>query len=260
MVGLIQKAVVRAVKEPARELLYFSSASRPQKILFDHLPKCGGTSLNAYLQAHYPRRKTFSTKGYNSMESVDKFKNLPEADRHGYDYVKGHMAHELLDWAHPESLKVTLFRDPVERIISHYYYARTTTTHYLHSRICTLGISLEHYISHDGMSVELRNWYTTHFSGMTVKEAENDPKEAVSRALNAVLNRYDLVGFLDDFSSFAEKLRAQANLRYPYQDQRLNVTADRPPRDSIESFTIRKIERVNFLDVRFYNTLRDALA
>lgn len=260
MVGLIQKAVVRAVKEPARELLYFSSASRPQKILFDHLPKCGGTSLNAYLQAHYPRRKTFSTKGYNSMESVNKFKKLPEADRHGYDYVKGHMAHELLDWAHPESLKVTLFRDPVERIISHYYYARTTTTHYLHSRICTLGISLGHYISHDGMSVELRNWYTTHFSGMTIEEAENDPKEAVSRALNAVLNRYDLVGFLDDFSSFAEKLRAQANLRYPYQDQRLNVTADRPPRDSIESFTIRKIERVNFLDVRFYNTLRDALA
>lgn len=260
MVSLVQKALVSAIKEPARELLYFSLASKPRKILFDHLPKCGGTSLNAYLQEHYPRRKTFSLKGPNLAAAVDKFKHLPEAERHKYDYVKGHMVLDLLDWVHPECMKITLFRDPVERIISHYYYAKTTRNHYLHSAINSWRLGLEDYITRDGLSGELRNWYTTHFSGMTIKEAENNPKESVDKAVKTVLNRYDLVGFLDNFSSFVENLHKQANLCYPYQNQKLNVTEGKPPRDSIEPTTLSKIERVNFLDVVLYNRLRDALA
>jgi hypothetical protein len=240
--------------------LYFSSAARPKKILFDHLPKCGGSSLNAYLQAHYPRRKTFSTNGSDSIASADKFKHLSEDKRYGYDFIKGHMAHELLDWAHPECLKVTLFRDPVERIISHYHYAKATPIHYLHSKIHTLGLTLDDYVSLDGLSAELRNWYTTHFSGLTIAEAEQNPEESISRAVDTVLNRYDLVGFLDNFSSFTEKLREQANLRYPYENGKLNVTADKPPRNRIAPSTLSKIEQVNFLDVAFYNRLRDALA
>ena len=92
------------MQEMKKEFLYSLSASRPRKILFDHLPKCGGSSLNVYLEAHYPKRKTFSTNGLNPTASVDDFKNLSQRKRHGYDLVKGHLAHNLLEYAHPECL------------------------------------------------------------------------------------------------------------------------------------------------------------
>ena len=254
----VRKIVARAMQEMKKELLYSLSASRPRKILFDHLPKCGGSSLNVYLEAHYPKRKTFSINGINPTASVDDFKNLPQRKRYGYDLVKGHLAHKLLDYVHPECLKVTVFREPVERIISHYYYAKRTPAHYLYSKIHSSEMSLEDYAT-SGLSGELRNWYTTHFSGLTVDDAERTPEEAVTKAVDVVLNRYDIIGFLDDFSSFAESLRTQANLRHEYKNNKVNVTQDRPSTNDVAQSVIIKIKQVNHLDIALYKKIRDAI-
>ena len=118
---IIAKLMAKIKQEIKREIFSYFSKENPNKILFDHLPKCGGSSLNKYLEMHYPRRRTFSIDGYHPEVSVEKFKNLSKKNRHGYDLVKGHLAHELLDYVHPECLKVTVLREPVDRIISHYY-------------------------------------------------------------------------------------------------------------------------------------------
>lgn len=254
----VRKIVARAMQEMKKELQYSLSPSRPRKILFDHLPKCGGSSLNVYLDAHYPKRKTFSINGFNPTASVDDFKNLSQRKRHGYDLVKGHLAHMLLNYIHPECLKVTVFREPVDRIISHYYYAKRTPAHYLYSKIHSSEMSLEDYAT-SGLSGELRNWYTTYFSGLTANDAEGTPEEAITKAVDAVLNRYDIIGFLDDFYSFVETLRSQAGLRYEYQNKKNNVTQDRPRRNDIAQSVIIKIEKVNHLDIALYKKIKDAI-
>ena len=141
---LIIRKLGKLKQELRNEIQYFVLASRPRKILFDHLPKCGGSSLNAYLEAHYPMRKRFSI-GRNPTASVDEFKAFSRYKRHGYDLVKGHLAHKLLDYAHPECLKITVFREPVDRIVSHYYYAKRNETHYLYSKILKSRMNLEEY-------------------------------------------------------------------------------------------------------------------
>ncbi|MCI5223688.1 MAG: hypothetical protein D3924_13715 [Candidatus Electrothrix sp. AR4] len=254
----VKEIVDQAIREMKKELLYSPYASRPRKILFDHLPKCGGASLNVYLEAHYPRRKTFSTNGRNPTASVNDFKNLSQRRRHGFDLVNGHLAHELLGYVHPECLKVTVLREPVERIISHYHYAKRSPEHYLYSKIHSSYMSLEDYATSD-LSGELRNWYTTHFSGLKVDEAERSPEEATAKAFDVVLKRYDIIGFLDDFSSFAEALRTQADLRYEYQNRRVNVTQDRPSTNDVAQSVIIKIQQVNHLDIALYKKIRDAI-
>lgn len=253
-----KKIMSRAKQEVRKELVYFLSASRPRKILFDHLPKCGGSSLSVYLKAHYPKRKTFSINGLNPTASVDEFKNLSQRKRYGYDLVIGHLAHELLDYVNPECLKVTVFREPVERIISHYYYAKRTPIHYLYSKIHSSEMSLEDYTT-SGLSGELRNWYTTHFSGLTAEEAEQSSEASIRRAVDVVLNRYDIIGFLDNFSLFVEKLRNQANFRYEYKNKKINVTQDRPSLNDVAQSTIIKIEQINQLDIAFYKKIRDSI-
>ena len=251
--------MVRAKQKLTKELRYALPASRPKKILFDHLPKCGGTSLRVYLQAHYPIRKTFSTDASSPAASVNAFKLLSQRKRHGYDLVKGHLAHELLDYVHPEVLRVTVLREPVDRIISHYYYASRTPVHYLYPKIHEAEMSLEDYATSD-LDCELRNWYTTHFSGLSVEDAERNPEASIASAVDVMLNGYDIIGFLDDFSSFAETLRDQANLRCEYRNRRDNVTQERPSVNKVAPSTIRTIEQVNHLDTAVYSRVRNALA
>jgi len=253
-----KKTLVQAKRELIKELLFSFPASRPRKILFDHLHKCGGSSLNIYLGAQYPKRKTFSTDGLNPAASVSKFKNLSQPKRYGYDLVNGHLAHELLDYVHPECLTVTVFREPVDRIVSHYYYAKRTPVHYLYSKIHGSEMSLEDYATSD-LSCELRNWYTTHFSGLAIDDAEGSPKESVAIAVDVVLKRYDIIGLLDNFSSFIETLCNQANLRYEYKNKRVNVTQGRPSLKNVDQSTISKIEQVNYLDIAMYRKIRDAI-
>lgn len=241
-----------------REFDYYYGTSRPKKILFDHLPKCGGSSLNLYLEAHYPRKKIFSTIGSNPMASVELFKALPQYKRYDYDLVIGHLAHELLNYVDPEHLTITVLRDPVDRIISHYYYAKRTTGHYLYSKIHEEDLNLEEYATSD-LSDELRNWYTTHFSGLTISDAESDPEAAVAKAVKFLMERYDIIGFLDEFEVFSKILKEQAGFKNEYKNLRVNVSTNRPPIDSISQSTIRKIQAVNYLDIVFYRKIREAI-
>lgn len=248
--------IARGKQELVREVQCLLSDSKPEKILFDHLPKCGGSSLNTYLEAHFSRRKTFSIHGSRSAESVERFKNLSIKDRYRYDLIKGHHAHDLLDYVHPECIKVTVFRDPVDRIISHYYYVKRTPKHYLYLDVMGSEMSLEEYAT-SNLSIELRNWYTTHFSGLDADEIERNPEEAVSKAYEVVLNKYDIVGFLDNFSAFTEALRRQAKLSHEYRGEKHNVTDNRPSFEEVAQSTIKSIEEVNQLDISLFRRLRE---
>ena len=107
------------------------SKNKPKKVFFDHVPKCGGTSVTDYLQDHYLRRKTFSVKTHDASASIESFKTKSQETRYKYDFVKGHNAHKLIDHVNPECIKVTVLREPLDRIISHYYYAKRVPAHYL---------------------------------------------------------------------------------------------------------------------------------
>ncbi len=241
------------------EIFYHLIPNRPKKILFDHLPKCGGSTLKTFLIKHYPKKKSFLTNGWDPGDSVRKFKQMPLSSRHKYCLIQGHLANQLMDDADPACLKVTLLRDPVERIISHYFFVKRTEKHYLHRTIQDSGISLEDYACSD-LSDELNNWYTTHFSGFTTEMVTKNPEGAVAAAVENVLKRFDIIGFLDDFSTFIETLRKRANLRYAYNDDKVNVTVDRPKTANIPPSTIKLIEQKNKLDIAFYHNLRERLA
>ncbi len=233
-------------------------ASKPKKILFNHLPKCGGSSLNTYLGTQYPENKIFAIEGSDPRKSVDLFKTLSQEERYSYDLITGHNANELLDYVHPDCLKITVFRDPIHRIVSHYYYAKDTKDHYLHSKINELKLNLEQYATLN-LSDELRNYYTTHFSGLTISDAEKNPEDSVTKALEFVLERYNLMGVLDEFETFITKLKNQAQFKEEYENQRVNVTKDRPSINNISPSTIRKLEEVNFLDVAFYKKITEII-
>lgn len=251
-----RRLIGRTFGEARKEYEFTTLRKRPRRILFDHLPKCGGSSLNTFLAANYPRRKIFSIKSPYER-SIEEFKRLPEARRHSYYLVKGHFADSLIDYAHPDCLKVTMLREPIDRIVSHYFYVKSAWTHPLYEAVHDSNMSLVEYVT-SGLSSELRNWMTCHFSGMSISEAEKDPNAAIERAFHVLTVDYDLVGVVENFASFTKKLSDLAELHVRYTGEKTNVTVGRPSLESLQPSEAAQIESLNSLDVELFRRIKES--
>ena len=208
---------------------------------------------------HYPRRKIFLTDTRHPSKSVQDFKELSENIRYEYCLIIGHNTHNLLDYVHPDTITLTIFRDPVERIVSHYFYVKQDKENYLHDRVVRSNIALKDYASLD-LSSELRNWYTTHFTGLSIEQAEKNPDASVNLAVKIILERYNIIGFQNDLRAVMNKLRESAHLYKPFNNKIHNKTRSRTKLENISEEARRTIAKVNFLDVRLYNTLQERVS
>lgn len=247
--------IKKVLAEIRKELQYLFRRPLQKKTLFDHLPKCAGSSLNQYLQKQYLRRKTYSIDAQNMDGSIARFMAMSESKRHSYDLIKGHRAHELLDYAHPDCLKITVFRDPVDRIVSHYYYVKQQERHPLHDFAITADMTLAHYVK-EGDSEELRNWYTSHFTGLNEGDIGCAPKKSQDEAFDIVTTKYDIIGFLDDFQSFVKELKIAAGYTDDYVDSRVNVTRVRPVLSQVAESDKDAVMQANAVDIHLYDQLK----
>ncbi len=238
-----------------KQILYYMPVEQPKRILFAHLAKCGGSTLNEYIKLHFPSHRLFAIDGKNPLASIEKFKNLSEKSRHKYELICGHSANSLIKFAHPDCLKTTMFREPVERVISSYYYKKNKKSNPLSSKIGVANMDLDKFIDSDWDS-STRNYYIKEFSGLSHKDILNDPDKAIAKATDHLLVQYDIIGFLDEYSQFIKILRSRANLRYEYDGGKINVTKNKPLAKDIHPSTIEKIKQLNHLDIALYNNLK----
>ena len=235
---------------------YAYRAHKPQRVLFDHLPKCAGTTVTEYLLMHYSRPHIFRTDGSRPDESVYEFRSLPQSARYRYHLIIGHLANELMDYVHPDTITLTTFRDPVDRIISHYFFVKQNKKHYLHKAVVGSNMQLEDYAT-SMLSPELRNWYTTHFTGLSIDDVEQDPEGAVRFAADAIAERYDIVGFQDTLPSVMRQLRTSAGLLKPFANKVQNKTTRRPGFAEVPASVRKTIADINFVDVMLYDLLKE---
>jgi len=247
--------IINKSKTLKSEIQYAINRPKPRKFLFDHLPKCGGSTLKKYLRLQYPKRKIFSIDGRNPPKSVELFKNFSQKKRYSYDLVEGHQAHYLINYIHPDSLKITVLRNPIDRIISHYFHVIRDPQHYLHSKVIEADMNLEEYVT-SGISHELQNWYTTRFSGLTIIQAEKEPELSIIKAKENILNNYNIIGFLDHFSNFMDIISKISNFKINYDGSKTNTGKNKPRSKDISKSAIEKIKNVNFLDMKLFEEIR----
>lgn len=115
-----------------------SSQAGSSKIVFVHLPKCGGTATtNALRRALKPRSEYFghsiSTFGhFEAFETcsdaclktiVREASDLPP----GADFVCGHLQYQFTRQAYPDHRFLLLMREPRSRLVSHWLYWRSNS-------------------------------------------------------------------------------------------------------------------------------------
>jgi hypothetical protein len=96
-----------------------------QALLFLHIHKTAGTTLHRIIEREYNPFRIYTIEGGAIEWSVNHFKRLSEARRAGLQVVKGHMSFGLHEFLPQPSTYITFLRDPVDRWLSFYYYAKS---------------------------------------------------------------------------------------------------------------------------------------
>jgi hypothetical protein len=228
----------------ARRLFY------PRPLIFIHLPKAGGTTLMGAVIARYRAGRGFRFTGLPSR--TEEFKALPAEERARYDVVHGHVHFGIHQWLPDPAIYATMLRDPVERIISHYYFVKSSPEHYLHDMLSESGWTLEQY------AAEGLNWETDNdqVRWLTQPEHQDVPLGQVSRSLLEeakwnLQNAFTVFGLVERFDESLECFRRAFGWADLACERVKNVNTERP-RAPLPQRTIDAIRRANRWDVELY--------
>ena len=224
-------------------------------VLFLHIPKAAGQTLSQVIVRHFDPATVF-TIGRPNSQFIEKLKNLSDSERAKIRLIKGHMPFGLHEYLLRPSTYITMLREPVDRVISYYYFALRTPDHYLHEILHSKRMSLRDFVL-DGLPTELDNGQTRLLSGIgnSVGVGQCDLK-MLERAKRNLASYFAVIGFLEWFDETLLLLRSIFGWRNLYY-ARLNVTRNRPSKDAVDHETLDAIIRSNELDRHLYEWARN---
>ena len=229
--------------------------NKERTVIFLHIPKAAGMTLSRIIERQHRPTSIFTISGIRAGISIDDFKKLPEARRRKIKALKGHMWFGLHEFLPQPSTYMTMLRDPVDRIVSHYYFAlRRESQHYLYRSIMSKHMTLADYASSE-MSPELSNGQTRLLSGVEnlnkLTGFEPCTPEMLERAKKNLKEHFSVVGLSERFDETLIILRKVFGWKNIYYNQR-NVTRKRPRKEDVSEDALSKIRKHNELDIELF--------
>jgi hypothetical protein len=222
-----------------------------ETLLFLHIPKTGGSTVYKILERQY----SWAERLRLESPEIARFKTLSAAERGRYRLIHGHLYFGFHRFIQGASTYITFLRHPVERVLSFYYYARSTPDHYLHSQLANKRLDLKTAIAGE-LTPELRNGQIRQLAG----EEWEDPQRVITRAAleraQANLTHFRVVGLLEEFDASLLLLRRAFGWHLPFYIKE-NVTKEKPDEIFLDPETRGLIEEANRLDLELYEYARN---
>ncbi len=220
-------------------------------LIFLHIPKAAGSTLSGVLMDQYHRKNSYRLDGKQPQKAVKRFKQLPEQQRARIKLLRGHLSFGLHMFIPGDSVYFTMLRQPVERIISHYYYVLQRRNHHLHQTVTSQNISLKDYVA-KRLSPQLSDGMVKMISGKGYLVKDNVcPPEMLEHALENLDRYFFLPGLTERFDETLLLLKDRFNWPAPVYLKR-RVTAARPGQEELDKETLDVIRQHNRLDIKLY--------
>ena len=231
-----------------------SVTNEKETIVFYHLPKTAGTTLNQIIHQNYPSEHIVSP-GIDTHAFVADFQTWTDERKAKIRFLQGHLpfgVHQLL----PQSTRCfTILRHPIARTISYYYHAKRNENHYLYRLINKKKMPLKALIEsgealmmNDGQTRLLSSvWGDVPVRGVTDEMVET----AVSN-----LRQMTVVGLTEQFDATLLLLQhafAWDNIYYT----RRNVGSKRSDPKEFDNETIKVIVEHNRKDLHLYRVAQE---
>jgi hypothetical protein len=229
---------------------YNGSLSSEPTLVFLHIPKTAGTTLHRIIERQYPAESLYSV-GWIEEKSVAALRQMSEARKARIRMVRGHMAFGVHEFLSGPVTYFTLLRNPLERVISYYYFVRNKPDHYLYEEISVGEMDLAEFIERQG-HIMLDNAQTRMLSGRWQEIAFGEcSRDHLAMAKQNLRDRFSVVGLVEHFDETLLLLKRTFGWRNVFY-ARQNVTRSHPPNSALPPATLALVAEVNQLDSELY--------
>jgi hypothetical protein len=216
-----------------------------EAVIFLHLPKAAGSTLNRLIEWEYPLFEIYSIDPVFFRFSWAHLQRLSKTRLRRTRMFKGHMLFGLHAILPQPSTYITVLREPVDRVISAFYFMRSYKLHPLYWKFRFENWSLEDFVTRSPReNVQCKIIAGAEYNKPCTAEICERAKENLTRY-------FSVVGL---FERFEESL-ALMKLRFGWKLQRyssFNVTRTRPRKADVPQSTIDLIEEKNAFDISLY--------
>ena len=228
------------------------------RAIFVHIPKTAGSTLDRIIEREYDRAAVLRL--YGDLDAgLAALRSRDDADRRALRAVVGHFGMGLGDELPGASAYLTILRDPVERIISHYHYVKARQHDRGHARALEGVRSLEEYVTASAFA-SIVNDGQARLLGSRIGAAAVPADDATLARALAALDRDDVVvGVQDRFDEFVLLACRAFGWGWPAY-RRENVGVARPRAAELPGSTIALIREHNARDVVLYEAARARVA
>ncbi|KAM9965526.1 hypothetical protein ACTFIW_005344 [Dictyostelium discoideum] len=208
--------------------------------LFLHIPKCGGTTMYTHFSKHFK----FGTLQQWAHPNPTEYKKVQDSK----NFIIGHFEmgiHLILNEKEQKTYNyMTMLRDPVERVISNYFYHKHSPGDPQH--ILARDNVIEKWIT---ISPRGNNEITRVLSGITFREEPVPSNDTFNMALYH-LRSMKFVGITEKYSESLALLKFYTGLENPNVSDKLKNSKFRP--HGITPTIIEKIKERNWMDILLY--------
>ena len=227
-----------------------ASEGTDETVIFLHLPKTAGTTVNRLIEWEYPLAQMYSVDPVLFRWSFAHLRKLPPERLRKIRMFKGHMAYGLHKVLPQPATYITVLRDPVDRVISAYFFMRTYKLHPLYWKMRRENWSLEDFVQRS----QRDNVQSKIVAGAEYKDSCT--REIADKALENLRNDFSVVGL----SSRLEESLALMKLRFGWKlntYSSFNVTRSRPKKRELPQASLDLIHERNAFDIEVYQAAQE---
>jgi hypothetical protein len=231
----------------------------PEALIFLHIYKTAGTTLNRILESQYNPLLIFTIDPHGIRATAERFKTLSERRRRRFRVVRGHLFYGIHEFLPQGATYVTMLRDPVARLLSSYHFILRWRLHPLHRRFKAERLGVEDLIR---LTPNRQNLQCKFIAGVGRIEDVNvltKPAEVASSGISDerlleiakenLVRSFRVVGLAERFQESLSLMMIRFGWEIPfYQKRRVSkVSAE------VETALAEMIREHNRLDVELYD-------
>lgn len=227
-------------------------AGPDELLVFLHIPKAAGQTLNTVLRANFPSRNSVWVAAVGSAEMRAQITaGEGSLGRQPLRLLAGHFCfgiHRQLA-RQPEKVRYfTVIRHPVGRARSFYEYIRRNPNHYYHKQLVSSGQTFAEFAA-DPNTPELSNQQTRLIAGCNTAPDRIDEAE-LERAKRNIDESFVLAGLQERFDESLVLLKLLLGLK-DINYVSVNVS-ERRTKAAADEDAVAVVEKRNHLDVELY--------
>jgi Galactose-3-O-sulfotransferase len=216
-----------------------------EAIIFLHLPKAAGSTLNRLIECEYPLSQIYSVDPVFYRWSWAHLQRLSKERLRRTRVFKGHMLFGLHAILPQPATYITVLREPVDRVLSAFYFMRSYPLHPLYWRLRVGDYTIEDFVRRSRReNVQCKILAGVDYYTPCTNQICEAAKENLER-------HFSVIGLRERFEESLALMKARFGWKLRNYSS-FNVSRTRPGKADLPASTLDLIAEKNSFDMSLY--------